>query len=362
MFVHFLFRKVTAQASGKRTEAVTCEKCQTRFYYELARTGIGSASAPILFFDDAARRRAHSAAERNLQLRLSREAELVACPRCQWINQELIEKCRRQRFRQAPLLGVILLIAGVLTAMILDPFLPVTWGKQGPARAPLTIVLLSVSLLAPAWMLLFRRWLRQRLNPNKNYPHPPPPPAPGTPPALMEYQDPENAQVYLRAILPASHDPHERDGWAILRWGQFAFPNVCCTCLELTHTTYRPPLLLGNISEIAIPMCGPCRSRLRRFWWLLALLTVVLALAISYLISLEVRGIDEVGRWIMMGFLGLFGAVFGVAVLPSRLTRPFKIRWLDKRRSIARFKATNPVYTQFLIDRPRAADGLASRT
>jgi protein-arginine kinase activator protein McsA len=100
LILHVLLKSVKSQASGNRIEAVICEKCQTRFYYKLARTGAGNASG-LVFFDESARLRAKTAAQHNLQLRLSQEAELVACPQCHWINQELIEKCRRQFFRQA---------------------------------------------------------------------------------------------------------------------------------------------------------------------------------------------------------------------------------------------------------------------
>src|SRR5437660_1384084 len=130
LILHLLFKSVKAQSGGKQIEAVTCEKCQTRFYYELARTGAGAATG-FLFAGDAARRRAAAAAQRNLQVRLSREAELVPCPRCQWINQELIDKCRRLRFGAAPILGVILLVVGLLTALMLDPFLNDNWGQPG---------------------------------------------------------------------------------------------------------------------------------------------------------------------------------------------------------------------------------------
>jgi hypothetical protein len=74
MFV-YVGRRFIENVAGRRTEAVTCQKCGTAYRYELARWGQGSASAPYLIDEQgAARRPGLRSATRP---RLSQEAEMV---------------------------------------------------------------------------------------------------------------------------------------------------------------------------------------------------------------------------------------------------------------------------------------------
>src|SRR5690242_15731697 len=120
MFV-YVSRTFTTTVVGRRWEKVTCEKCQAEFHYELVRIGVGSSSAPYYIGQDSARQRASGTAQRNLDKRLAREAELVPCPKCRWVNQDLIRRYRRSLYRAGPWLSLLLwLVSGAIILGTLD--------------------------------------------------------------------------------------------------------------------------------------------------------------------------------------------------------------------------------------------------
>src|SRR5688500_5784881 len=236
----FVAKEITATLAGGRLETVTCEKCGTRFHYQLTRVGVGKGSAPYLVGQGAASDRAAGAAERDLAKRLAREAELVPCPKCYWVNQDLVERYRQRRYRRAPLLIVILVGAGIVAGPIVAFSLTALVGYNSGLPSVVSLAILALTLSTPAWVLLARRHLRRRIDPNATHPRRPAVP-PGTPPALVEQRDPRTGQA--RLVPVASHggdDPAGAGGspggagrveWAVFRPGQVRFPPVCCMCL-----------------------------------------------------------------------------------------------------------------------------------
>src|SRR5437870_905278 len=118
MFVHFA-KHITATATGRRIESVTCDRCNTHYFYELFRTGIGKASAPYFLFQDSAQRRADERAREDLAKRSNREAEMVPCPNCLWVNEDLIVRYRKSKYRRAHLLMFALMFVALVTGPIL---------------------------------------------------------------------------------------------------------------------------------------------------------------------------------------------------------------------------------------------------
>lgn len=81
-------------------------------FYELTMIGIGTTSAPYGLGATSAETTSKDLSALELQNRLIDEAELVPCPRCHWINEELIEGYRRSRYRwAAPLAGCHVLLS-----------------------------------------------------------------------------------------------------------------------------------------------------------------------------------------------------------------------------------------------------------
>jgi hypothetical protein len=263
--IHVAIHMISVTLRGGRLESVTCEKCQTRFLYVLGRMGVGT-TAISPFFQQRPIQRARSAAQKDLRKRLASEAELVPCPVCHWINQEAIEKCRHARYRRAPWLIGVLLIAVPVVAMIADPFIPAEWGKHGPAPALPTVVAIVACLIAAALVLPVRRQLRQRLDPNRGFPGFPPALLPGTPPALVEQADATTGKRFLQAVHPMPDDQYQLGAWAILRATGWNLPPNCCLCLGADVLWYPSPFGSKRNIEIDIPLCASCARRLNNFW------------------------------------------------------------------------------------------------
>src|ERR1700733_2571092 len=97
--IFYFGRHYASTSIGGRIREVICDKCKYQYFYELTLMGAGSANAPYAIGSDAADKRATEQAERDLEKRLADEAELVPCPKCHWINDNLIQGYRRGRYR-----------------------------------------------------------------------------------------------------------------------------------------------------------------------------------------------------------------------------------------------------------------------
>jgi MFS family permease len=356
----FVGKIFTATEAGQRLEGVTCEKCGTAFHYELTRVGVGKGSAPYLLGQASAAGRAGSAATRDLAKRLSEEAELVPCPKCHWVNQDLVDRYRRRQYRRAPLLIVIVVVAGFVAAPILGAGLTEAFGYSSRIPSTVSLGVMAVCLLSPAWVLLGRRQLRRSIDPNITYPRRPTVP-PGTPPALIEERDPQTGDLRLVPVAASNDDRTIRSEWAMFRPGQVQLPPVCCMCLSPAATVYRSPLKVNENSEVEVPLCEPCRAQLRRRWWLVALAVAAASVVVSAACAALFPYGDAIGRWGLFGILGFFAALIGGVMIASRVCQPYRLKVVDTDRGIVKFAASNPAYTAMLVEQVRASDGLATR-
>jgi hypothetical protein len=186
----------TAEREGGTLKAVCCERCGQKYWYELRRTGTGKGSAALFIGQGAAGDRAAAAAARDLERKLEAETELVPCPACRWVNEDLVRRYRRTLYRRAPLLIVACLVVGLFGGPVI---IGATSGVVSPNAVWLTVLtagLLLVGLTSPLWVLASRAWLRSRVDPNRYHPQPPSLP-PGTPPALVERRDPRTGRTEL---------------------------------------------------------------------------------------------------------------------------------------------------------------------
>jgi len=357
MFVHVVHvRRIAEESRGTRLEAVVCEKCRTSYWYELTRVSVGKAWVLYGLYEEAASRRAKMRADQNLQWRLDIEAELVPCPKCRWVNQPLVDKAGNTFYRGAPMLIFAIMTIGAAVGLIGWVEYLAVRNLSAQSIAILRTVV-AVCWSSPLWVLLIRRELRRRLNPNRSYPNGPPPP-PGTPPALIEVIDPESGGKYLRAAPGAAASQYQNGHWAVLRPGKLNFPRVCCICLEDAPATYWAPVTMDNNSDISAPLCRPCLRRLRRKWWIILLDSVALSFVAGCLLVHGIDGLDDRTRWILTGFVTFVGAIVGVVIASSVLCRPYRMRIIDKDRGIMRFKAINPQFTQLVIANAMTADGV----
>lgn len=344
-------KEVTASVAGERVEAVTCEKCRTAFSYELTRVGTGRASTVRLVGDGTGR--AAAAAGRDLAARLDGEAELVACPKCNWVNQDLVDRYRRRLYRRAPrliaaLCGAVVFGFILALALTVDAYGMASWQANAARGGPVPACGLVV-----VGVLLARRTLRRRVDPNLTYPRVPTVP-PGTPPALVERSDPRTGETRL-VPAPRRAEVGRPVEWATFRPGQLRLPAVCCLCMGAATTTYAPPMAVNDRSDLAVPMCRPCRRSRRRRWWLALTLTAVGASVVGGGLAAVLPGSNATGRAILVTFATGVGAIVGI-VVAGRVARPYRLAVVDRDRSIVRFRATNPAYTDRVATEVRRSE------
>jgi hypothetical protein len=355
MILHF--KTFTAKRTGNRMETVVCEKCKTKFHYELIRIGTGKGTAIYGLGKGAASRRASAAADRDLAKRLDREAEMVPCPKCHWVNQELIDRYRRRTYRRVPMLALLLSVVGLLSCPILWSVLPGVMGYRSNVPAMISLAVLLFSLAVPVVALLIRHSLQQRINPNETYPRRPTLPV-GTPPALVEKMDPKTGKP--RLVTVANREEYETRSaeWAVFRPGQIQLPAVCCICMVPATTFYQPPPRVNDRSRIKAPLCESCRRQLRTRWWLALLGVAVASFALTGVLALSLPGIDATGRWILFTMIGFMLALIAGVVIAGRVCRPYRVAPVDRDRGIFKFQANNPAFTALLVKQVRTSDGL----
>ena len=353
--IHYFGKNLTATTAGRRIEEVICEKCATQYYYELLRMGVGEASAPYYLFQNSASDRARRAAARDMAHRLDREAELVPCPSCNWVNQDLVVRYRRRLYRRAPWLGLILMIAGLIAAPVAAAVLTDSLGHRSSVPRVTMVLIIALSLLCPSCVLWIRSLLRRRINPNETYPRQPRVPL-GTPPALMTRRDSRTGEHTLEPAVKGLDQQEQDNRWLIFRPGELRFPRICCVCLGSASTSYSSPFKVSEGGELEVPLCGRCAWRLRYRWWMVALAVATATTALAALPAAALPRLDHTGRWMLFGTSALFMSIFAVAILPNRICRPYRLRILDRDRGIVRFAAANPRFTELLVRRVRGSE------
>jgi hypothetical protein len=98
MFIYY-GKTFESSRAGGCVVGVVCDNCGGTYYYELARIGTGAHTAPYGIGTSSASQKAHDQSETDLQRRLAVEAELVPCPKCHWISDELVKGYRLGRYR-----------------------------------------------------------------------------------------------------------------------------------------------------------------------------------------------------------------------------------------------------------------------
>ena len=270
------------------------------------------------------------------------------------MNEDLIARYRRRKYRAVGWIAGGIAVVGIVVVMA---EMLLEHRQLPPAEMQ---VVLAVFMPAAAAVLLVRYWLRRHIAPNRNAPGRPVLP-PGTPPQLVER--PRSIRRPLAPSSPPRVNPTSRpmrsSGWCSDRTR--AFSGFCCICLAEATTAFDSPFKVDENSNLGVPLCGPCSSRLRNRWRVIAMISAILALAFAGLVALSFPGGDTTGRWIAFVILGLFASIFAVAVVPNMLCRPYRFGLVNADRGIARFSARNPAYNALLEQRVREMDGIASK-
>ena len=359
-----LSRHVTSEAGGSRMVPVTCERCGTAYFYELARSGRGGGVAPLFVEQEAAKARAAARAVDSLRYRLGTERDVVPCPACHWINADMVEEYRRRAYPWASTLAWVIASVGVGGAWVTAVVLMFRFGVED--RRPWAVggAIAAVAVIATVGLVATVARARRRLDANAAFPQPPVLPR-NTPPALVPGPDPitgEPTLLLANSARPKPVDRHDDVGAVVFLPARLpALPDVCCGCLTPSpRSTLRGPATPRELGGLSVPLCDPCHWRARAksraaLAWVIGL--AVLGAAVAAATS---AGTDGFARGVLIGGAVVAGLAVARAV-GGRSTRPYRVEVLDRGRGVVRFAAANPGYTARVAEAVRSADAGEAR-
>jgi hypothetical protein len=291
-------------------------------------------------------------AQDKLHKRLDCDLELVPCPRCQWVNERAVAYFRQRKFRRVPALAQSLFVLGGIAFVILsgvtDESRLLSSGSIQHAIEWSVIFPMMAILLFPV-----RSLLRRRIDPNRRSSLPP-----GTPPAMLLVRD-QMGTPRLQIIEACAGPQSARDEDPIFRAGQLLFPEVCCLCLRETTSKYRKILKLNrNSSALPVPLCRDCKRLFTLPWRLTAVASVAGSYAIGML-AFTIPNFDQTSHSIIALAIGFPLAVYGLFVIPDRVVRPYRYRFVDRYRGVTKFASKNSAYTQLLLEQAREQERAA---
>jgi hypothetical protein len=345
MFI-YVGKRFDATQVGSIVVGVACDQCGCEYFYELTRRGSGGSEAPYGIGAASAARSAQEQAERDLRQRLALEADLVPCPKCNWINDELIRGYRLGQHQWMGTLAAGLSIVGTASCLI------AAWViSRGPLPADrdLAIKVLiggpSIFALYFVGMIALRNWLRSRIQPNRNFPQAPNVPA-GSARALLADQNGK--------LRPA--DPLNVSEGVDFPWARFQLPPQCCYCLQPADPSYAFKLPLGESAKLEIPRCAGCARRGKRTCLRLFLLTAALGLAVA---SAGLALLDSLTLRILIWFAMPVHVLLSF-FLAAHLTAPVKIVASERPPGIVRLRFRNAAFARIVATHMTASD-LAGR-
>jgi hypothetical protein len=353
--MHFFYsqEKFRAEHVGRRVARVECAKCGCEYFYELTRIGSGYGVAPYGLGVEDAKRSANQSSQEDLNRRLRFEAELVPCPKCNWINDELVKGYRSDKYAIVAGIGIIVAFFGTIISLLFAWFI-----SRGPVpdRAAVPYCLIggpAIFLSFGAAMILLRMGLQSRIQPNRNFPLPPQLPA-GSPPALVK--SPVDGK-----LVPANLDHVDFPGeWIDFRIGQ-TLPAVCCDCLEPATMEHAFKHSATSTIVLSIPRCEACARKATRKSRAIAWATVTGAILIVVGLCFWLQPkLDEV--WLYcLGFLPAAIIVVAIATWAvSGGTDPVRVKG-DPSRGVLRLKFRNPEYAQLVAKHIRESMAATTR-
>jgi hypothetical protein len=338
--MYYHAKHINAERVGGRLVRVACTRCGCEYFYKFTRIGLGSAQAPYGLGVDRATRKANEKAQKDLDRRLASEAELVPCPKCNWIDDELVAAFRRGSYRRLGDTAGLIAAAGGVIGVVLG----VTFGVNAPGALIYVLILPAVLLLAGGGLLLLRNWLRSRIRPNRDYPLAPKLP-PGSPPALLK--DPTSGR-----LVPARQEHPPLDAsqdWCDFQVGRQSWPLLCCDCLQPTTLDRGHRMLVTKTLRLTIPRCADCaqstQRRYRRLLWNGATAAVLLTAAIVIPLNLD---------WLEFGLASgalLIVSLAVVVLVARKMTAPAKIAGGDRSRGVVRLRFRNGEYARTVAER-----------
>lgn len=328
--VLYFGQSVTASSSGSTIAGVTCDKCQSDYYYEMTRIGTSSGHSPYGIALSSIEETVKERSRDELVSRLHAEAELVPCPNCHWINDELVRGFRLGRYRGLGLAAVLVAIVGVVMSIIASLF--VYLGPQAD-RWCLPYLLVGgplLSMIAGSLIIALQRVLRLRIRPNADYPLPPKLPA-GTPPALVLNATNEE----LVPITPQNESRSAFNEWQEFQLGRDTLPENCCECLSENAVATACEWHFSGMA-LRLAHCSECHRRSRIKHLTVCLAAMITLSGLAY-VSLRLFRFEAETFWIL--FVVAVMIAFAIASWTATLaTSPASASVADASRGIIRIK------------------------
>jgi hypothetical protein len=334
-------KKINAQSVGQRVVSVECNKCGCKYFYVLTRIGVGEGTAPFSIGTTSATRSAQQQSQRDVEQQLAAEAELVPCPSCHWINDDLVRGFRLDRYRRDGKLALGLGSVGTAICLALGWGMSVSHPVNRVAAnfllfgGPLLFISLAVVIL------LSRSWVRWRIQPNRDFPLPPKLP-PGTPPALLL----DRLSGMLIPAKPAESRTSDTDDCCQFAIGRDRLPPYCCSCLQIAAVMKGYECQLTPAFRLDVPRCGVCARiaswRAHKIGTLAFVPVMLIGMAVT--VSL---GLAPYEFWITAGisFVISVGVASGFA---CAVTAPVKIVGRDDFRGVFKLRFRNVEYARIV--------------
>jgi hypothetical protein len=333
MFI-YVGKRFDAAKVGGFVVGVVCDKCRCEYYYELTRRGTGAGEAPYGIGTTRAAESAQAQAERDLKIRLASEADLVPCPKCHWINDELIQGYRLGQYRGCGVLAFVVGLLGTIAALLCALYLWMGTPRDHGAIPYFLIGGPTLFAMLAGGIILLRNGLRRLIRPNRNFPRPPAVPVGSARALLLD----SNGQLGLADPLDVS------DGvdFAVDR---FQLPPLCCGCLQAPDQGYAYKLPLGQASHLEIPRCGKCARQAKRKYLQLWLLYTVCGWVVGGGLLLLFDWLGWLTLEILVGF-GLLTHLIFAFMFAASLAAPVKFVVGDRPAGIVRLRFRNSDYAR----------------
>lgn len=169
--IHFLFvykRQFRTTRQATTIRAVVCDRCATEYFYPMTRIAIGHGTAVYGIGREAAARQADRSSQKKLDQMMEHDVDLVPCPQCQWINDDMARQYVRQEngphlVKLLPLLACAFIAGMMYVVNVLGN--PNHHEARQFTQYALNTLLVGVGLTALVYLI---QWLKILLfNPNR---------------------------------------------------------------------------------------------------------------------------------------------------------------------------------------------------
>jgi hypothetical protein len=343
MFLYF-GKQFTSSATGQRLARVECDRCGTEYFYQLSRVGTGVGVAPYFLGTGRAARVAEKGAARDLERALSRGTELVPCPKCSWINEDLVHSYRRTRHRAWGKAALYTFGSALFIALTIVPLLMI----GDPDALPIIALIVVGLIVLAGGALAVQKWSRGQINPNRNFPDAPEL-LPGTPPALVK--DPVSGEITIAPAIRAAVAPVGE--WCDFQLGRHSLPPVCCDCMKDASPGHEHTAVTTAV-KMAIARCADCAGVHKRAYRRIFLNAALVCTCISAAIVLPLNlAADDF--WTAT-IISLAASALVAAIIAFRSTTPVKISRGDQARNVIKLRFRNPDYTRLVAEHLNASE------